>query len=239
MKKVLKYMALGLAIAPMCTLLVACGGNDDKLLRVTPSDSPFVSTQTTYYVGDEFNPSKTYVDFIYFDKSENTEWTLEGYALTQLHREIDDIEYTVDGFDTSVPCENQEITLTFTSQTYSNEIYTSFSIKILPEYVVDTVIEYGEEEIKSQFTKDETLNFEELTIINTYSNGRVEEIPVSSSMVSGFDTSSVSATRRTMTISTGTQTLEHGYVVAPSDDYTLFSEVFVKCFVPSSEMGFE
>jgi len=212
---------------------------NNKLVSLNTNTSKLVETKTTYYVGESFEPSATYVNLVYFDKGENTEWTLRDYALTRLSSKISDIKYEISGFDSSKVTDSQTVNITVSSQIYSGEVSTKLNIKILPERIVKTEIIDSGICLKENFVVNEVLNYENLQIKNTYSNGKTEFFDVTPDMVNGFDTSVVSTKRKVLKITLNDITISHNYAVVPNEDYILFYEEFVQCFVPSTVAGFE
>ena len=239
MKKRLSIFMVCVLIIPIAFILGACSlGNKNSLKSVDMNTSRLVSTQKVYYVGDTFAPSKTYVNLVYRDYDEKIEYTLKDYSLIQLRQEIRDLQYVVSGFDTSAPVSSQKVTISFTSEKYSGSVSTSFYIEVQPEYIATSEVENSELYLKSQFSLNETLDLDNMWVVNTYNNGRTERVKVEQSMVSGFDTSKITATPQTMTIVQNGKTITHQYVVAPSNKYKHYSKSFVKCFVPAQTMGY-
>ena len=216
--------------------LVGCG-NGNKLISVN-TDTLVAETKTTYYVGDLFSPSATYVNLKYYDKKSNTEYELLDYPLTSLSKEISDIEYEISGFDSSAPNNNQTVCITISSAQYPGEVSVSFDIQILPEYIVNAEVVNSSNYLKNCYSVNETLNYENFKIQNTYSNGRTETVDVTSDMVEEFNTEIASTQKKTLTITQNNFTISHDYAVVPNANYVLFDEAFVKCFVPSATNGF-
>ena len=238
MKKFLLFIFVSF-MALLTPLLSACDiSNNNKLISLNTYTSQLVETKTTYYVGDSFSPSLTYVNLTYYNKEENTEWTLKDYSLTKLSNKIPDIKYTIDGFDSSIPTDNQTVSIVISSDLYSGEVSAQLTIKILPEYVVNAEIINSSTSLKDCFSLNEVLDYDNFKIQNTYSNGRTEIIDVTDDMVTGFDTSIASIQKKTLQITQNNFTISHDYTVVPSDDYIIFNKNFVKCFVPSASCGF-
>lgn len=237
-KKIFIFIIGFLLLLPTILLTGCFNVNNSRLISLDMNTSTLVETKTTYHVGDSFSPSKTYVNLCYYDKQKNEKWTLKDYNLTQLSSKIDDIEYTISGFETSVPVNSLKITITISSTTYENTLSTSFYIDVLPEYVVSAEVVNSSSYLKQCFILNESLNFQNFKIQNTYSNGRVDMVNVTSNMITGFDTSSASISKKTMTITQNNFTINHDYYVVPSSNYTVFEEPFVTCFVPSNSSGF-
>lgn len=229
-----------LVIVAFVAVLQGCNKKDDgdKLIETNMNTSSLVETKKTYYRGDEFSPGQTYVNLTYFDKGSNTKWTLKDYTLTSLSTKISDINYEINGFDTSSVTDSMNVTITFTSKKYANSVSTSFNVKVLPEYVVSSEVIDEEEHIREEYYLNESFPYEGMKLTNTYSNGRTETIDVTLDMISGFDTSEASVNKKTMKITQNNFELEFDYVVVPSDKYNLLSTFFIKTFVPSESSGF-
>lgn len=237
LRKIVFLSLVMIMILPMALILTACGGGaNGKLIDLTMSTSKFHSTKTTYYVGDEFCPDDTYVQITFYKKADNKNYEL-SYPLTKLNKEIEDIKYEVIGFDTSKVATAQEVTIKITSPTYKNELTVSFNINVLPEYIVDSSIA-DESVVKSNYILNEELNYSKLKIKNTYSNGREELVDVTSEMVTGFDTSTITAKNRKLTITYSDKVFDYYYVVLPSADFELLETDYVKVLVPSAASGY-
>ena len=236
-KKLMFSFLIIAMVLPMALVLTACGGGENgKLIDLTMSTSQFHSTKTTYYVGDQFRADDTYVQITFYKKADNKNYEL-SYPLTRLSKEIEDIEYTVTGFDSSKVADKQVVTIKITSPTYKNELTVSFNITILPEYVVDSVVA-DESLIKSSYILNEQLNYSDLKIKNTYSNGRQELVDVTSDIITGFDTSTITAKKRKLTITYNDKVFDYYYVVLPSADFDLLETEYVKLLVPTESAGY-
>lgn len=238
LKKVVLSLLIVVMVVPMILIMGACGddGSSGKLISLSMSTSSLHTTKTTYYRGDSFSPSSTYVTLTYYSKEENKQWKL-SYPLTSLNRAIKDVNYEVTGFDSSEVVSSQEIVIKISSPTYSNEVTTKFTVKINPEYIVESEI-LDETAVKNQYVLNEELDYSKLKIKNTYSNGREEIVDVTSSMVTGFDTTTVTSKKRKLKISYNEKDFDFYYVVAISADYKLLDTAYVDLFVPTAALGY-
>lgn len=241
MNKLRKILVLALFML-MPIMLVGCfessEGVNGKFMELSMSRSDLCTTQTTYYRGDGFSLSNTFIDMTYYRKSDNIIWELEAFTLPELKGEISDVEYAIDGFDSSEVTSSQEITITISSPTYGKSLTTRFTIEIKPEYIVESEV-YDDSAIKDVYLLNESFDCTNLQIKNTYSNGREEFINVTGAMVTGFNTATATAGKRTLTINYEDQTFDYDYAVAPSENYDLFDNGYFKVFVPNEKLGYE
>lgn len=174
----------------------------------------------------------------YYDKTANTQYKLSSFALDRLSTKISDIQYTISGFNSTAPTESQTISISLSSATYHNTITTSFVIQIKPEYIVSAEVIKSPTSVKQNYAVNETINFENFKIKNTYSNNRTEIVNVTNNMISEFDTSVASTNIKQFKITQNGFTTTYNYTVSPSSNYTVFNQKFVKCFIPSENAGF-
>lgn len=217
-------------------ILAGCGGRQNELISVTLSPWATHTTKTEYYAGDEFDASETCVAVKYYNKEENTETTLNT-PLNKLSQK--GFSYTVSGFDSSTAVESQTVTITITSDTYPGSVFVNYNVKILPEYIVASEVIDANTYIKEVYAVGEELPLSQMQIRNLYSNERLETINVIAEMVTGFDTTSVSVNTKTFKITQNGKELKFNYTVAPASGYQLFADHGIKCFLPSSELGYK
>lgn len=136
----------------------------------------FISTlpvKTSYYVGEELDTTGLGVMERKRIQSYNSEV------------ELDDVEIT--GFDSSTPCERQEIVVSYSNFT------ASFFVEIKeiapPQKSVIKIQLIAEEgyEIKTTYYVFEPLEIEHMRLLVTYSDYSTEVIPIEKEYVSGYD----------------------------------------------------
>ena len=235
MKKFSKVFML-LLLIPLALGLCACGGKSDHLITVNICSIFNNHTKTTYYCGDNFSASQTYVALKYYEKEVNTEWTLQS-SLADLHKK--GFVYEVTGFDSSVAVDSQTISINITSEKYEGEVAVHFNVQIMPAYVTGIEVVDAETFIKDVYVVGETLPIADMQIKKTYNDGHTDNVALEENMISGFDTSEVRSSSRKMTITCDEQSVSFNYTVAPAENYDLFSEAYLKCFIPNEELGYE
>lgn len=236
MKKIFKVLTVAVAAVVLALCFSACGGNkrESEFISVTFSPHPYTGqTKYTYYSGESFSKADTCVGLKYYVKEENTEYT-HNFSLGNPPSHI---SYEVSGFDSSVPVESQTITVKFTSSKIPGEITGTFNIKILPPLLTEVKLK-DESMIKSTYVVGEELNYDNIVLQAVYGNGTKEDVPVTADMVSGFNTTAVSANNKTLTITYNNEALKFHYNVAPAGNYERFNESYMKCFVPTQESGY-
>ncbi len=235
LKSYYKFIIALICFISLAFIFTGCDNNKNKSHFESVSiHNSLVRTQTVYYRGDEFNPSKTFVDLKCVDVENQKKWWYNAYAIN----ELPNIQYEVIGFDSSEVTESQSVTIKFTSNKYKGELKTTFTISIEPEYIKEVSIVDTENQIKSEYMLNETIDYSKLSIKYIYSNNREEFETITEDMVEGFDTQTISAKSRTLTINTQSDPVKFNYTVVPGMGYEVFSEQYLTCFVPTEDLGF-
>ena len=236
MKKIFKAATLVVATIVLALCFTACGGNkrESEFISVTFSPYPYTGqTKLTYYSGESFSKSDTCVGLKYYDKEENTEYTINF----SLDNPPSHISYDVSGFDSSVPAESQTVTVKFTSSKVPGEITGTFNIKILAPKLTGLELKDAAM-IKDTYVVNEQLDYDNIVMQATYGNGTVEDIPLTADMVSGFETMEVSTYNKALTVTYKDMTKKFYYNVAPAENFEKLDAGYIKCFVPTEESGY-
>ena len=84
------------------------------------------------------------------------------------------ITFSISGFDSSKVVDSQKVKVTVTSAKYSGKVSVTIKVKILPECIVSAEVVDAETYLKECFILNESLDYANLKIENTYSNGKKE-----------------------------------------------------------------
>lgn len=250
MKRRINIIMLLVVCIACAFVFVACGSGSDS---VDDNVDKFVSvaieqrevkgqkTKQNYYVDEEFSAADTLVNLKVYDKEQNKELWYLACPLSDIPNSI---RYEVTEFDTSTITADSEyryVHIVFTSDKYAGKLTAALPISVLEPYAVECEPEVGAQYIKDIYAVGDTIPIEEMTLKVTYSNGKSDTVAMTDENVSidGFDTDTVDASKRTAHIRYLRATYSFNYVVAPAENYTLFEDLFIRCFVPNEELGFK
>ncbi|MDE6294365.1 MAG: bacterial Ig-like domain-containing protein, partial [Clostridiales bacterium] len=250
MKRRINIIMLLVVCIACAFAFVACGSGSDSVdvnvdkfvsVAIEQHEVKGQKTKQNYYVDEEFSAADTLVNLKVYDKEQNKELWYLACPLSDIPNSI---RYEVTEFDTSTITADSEyryVHIVFTSDKYAGKLTAALPISVLEPYAVECEPEVGAQYIKDIYAVGDTLPIEEMTLKVTYSNGKSDTVAMTDENVSidGFDTDTVDVSKRTAHIRYLRASYSFNYVVAPTENYTLFEDLFIKCFVPTEGLGFK